>query len=284
MGVVLMVEAGELLFERRDFERAASLIRRRCGVCLGEGKEHMVYARLARQVRKCGFSRFADYLDLLEEAPAHPEWQGFIGALTTHLTAFFRERHHFELLVKQFRTHPSDRPFRIWCAAVSTGEEAWSALMALCEERNSLTPRVELLATDVDIKVLTQAASGVYPLVQVEALPFACRSRYWLRGRGAQSGRARIRPELMSLARFEVMNLIESGWGKGAPFEAIFCRNVLIYFDETTRQAILKRLAGRLAPHGRLYLGHAENIVSQDTPFVSCGQTVYRLATTEVAV
>ena len=156
--------------------------------------------------------------------------------------------------------------------------------MALCEERNSLTPRVELLATDVDIKVLTQAASGVYPLVQVEALPLACRSRYWLRGRGAQSGRARIRPELMSLARFEVMNLIEPGWGKGAPFEAIFCRNVLIYFDETTRQAILKRLAGRLAPHGRLYLGHAENIVSQDTPFVSCGQTVYRLATTEVAV
>lgn len=209
---------------------------------------------------------------------------GVHRCLTTHLTAFFRERHHFELLVKQFRTHPSDRPFRIWCAAVSTGEEAWSALMALCEERNSLTPRVELLATDVDIKVLNQAASGVYPLVQVEALPFACRSRYWLRGRGAQSGRARIRPELMSLARFEVMNLIESGWGKGAPFEAIFCRNVLIYFDETTRQAILKRLAGRLAPHGRLYLGHAENIVSQDTPFVSCGQTVYRLATTEVAV
>ncbi|TCW32176.1 CheR family methyltransferase [Gulbenkiania mobilis] len=268
----------ELEFTTADFERVRTLMHRHAGIALGEAKRQMVYARLARRLRALGLRRFSDYLALLDAEPDGPEWQAFVNALTTNLTAFFRERHHFELLAQHARARRGrDAPYRVWSAAASTGEEAYSAAMTLAEVYGAASARFEVAGSDIDTQVLQEAARAIYPTDRLENVALPLKKAYCLRGRGRQAGCVRIQPFLAERVRFFRFNLCSERWPKLGPFDAIFCRNVMIYFDADTQRSVLLRLAECLAPDGLLFLGHSENIQHLGTPFVAAGQTAYRL-------
>lgn len=275
-------DALEFRFTTRDFDAIRTLIYRHAGIHLGTNKIHMVYSRLARRLRARGLTSFEQYLALIER-DAH-EWQNFTNSLTTNLTHFFREPHHFDILrehVTALRTdiRPSAmRPLNIWCAAASTGEEAYSIAMTLVETFASLTPPLRIFATDLDTQVLARAARGVYALDRVDKLDPARRKRFFLKGHGAQAGFARVRPELQALISFRQLNLLDARWPAQGPFDAIFCRNVMIYFDKPTQYRVLARLAPLLRPEGLLFAGHSESFHHAADLFRMRGRTVYALA------
>jgi chemotaxis protein methyltransferase CheR len=271
-------ETRQFSFTQRDFERARQLIYARAGISLGPSKGNMVYSRLSRRLRALGLASVRGYLDRLEEDPGSGEWQAFTNALTTNLTSFFRENHHFEVLREHLASRAPANPARIWCAAASTGEEPYSIAMTAMDAHRSLTPPVAILATDVDTQVLATARAGIYPLERVESLERGQQRRFFSRGIGASEGSCRVTDELRALIRFECLNLLDSVWPIRAPLDAIFCRNVLIYFDEATQREILERFVPLLAPDGLLFTGHSESLLRSSDLFRSCGRTVYRLA------
>lgn len=266
----------EFEFTARDFERVRSLIYRHAGIALAASKQEMVYSRLARRLRATGISTFFDYLDWLEGARAEDEREAFVNALTTNLTSFFRESHHFPLLadhVRQLR-----EPAVIWCSASSTGEEPYSIAMTLCETYGTLTPPAHILATDIDTNVLAVAARGVYPIERLEKLSTERKRRFFLKGNGAQAGLVRVRPELSKLITFRQINLLADTWLVRGPFDALFCRNVMIYFDKATQAKILSRFAPLMKPHGLLFAGHSENFSYVSNAFKLRAKTVYEVA------
>lgn len=268
--------AKEFEFTTGDFERVRSLIHRHAGIALAGSKQEMVYSRLARRLRATGISTFSDYLDRLETGDAEDEREAFVNALTTNLTSFFREAHHFPLLadhVRQLR-----EPAMIWCSASSTGEEPYSIAMTLCETYATLTPPAHILATDIDTNVLATAARGVYPIERLEKLSAERKKRFFLKGNGAQSGLARVRPELGKLITFRQVNLLADNWQVRGPFDAIFCRNVMIYFDKATQARILSRFAPLMRPQGLLFAGHSENFSYVSDAFKLRAKTVYEVA------
>jgi chemotaxis protein methyltransferase CheR len=272
--------AKEFDFTARDFERVRAMIHARAGIALAQSKQEMVYSRLARRLRAIGMTSFADYLDGLEASPDGVEWEAFTNALTTNLTSFFREEHHFPILAdhaRQMQTG-SREPFRVWCAASSTGEEPYSIAMTLCEAFGSLTPPVQVIATDIDTNVLATAAAGIYPEDRIEKLSTERARRFLLRGKGAQAGQVRVRPELRSLVNFAQLNLLEGGWPVLGPFDVIFCRNVMIYFDKPTQGKILSRFAPLMKPDGLLFAGHSENFSYVTDAFRLRAKTVYQLS------
>jgi len=271
-------EVRQFAFTQRDFERARRMIYARAGISLGPSKVNMVYSRLSRRLRALGLATVRGYLDLLEDDETAGEWQAFTNALTTNLTSFFRESHHFEILSGHLANRTSSAPVRIWCAAASTGEEPYSIAMTAVDTYRSFTPPVSILATDVDTQVLATARSGVYPLERIEALGRGQQRRFFSRGIGASEGSCRVTDELRSLVRFECLNLLDPAWPIRAPLDAIFCRNVMIYFDEATQREILQRFVPLLAPDGLLFTGHSESLLRAPDLFRSCGRTVYRLA------
>ncbi len=263
-------------FTAHDFARVRELIYRKAGIALSESKQEMVYSRLARRLRAKGLDSFRVYLDALESGRDETEWEAFTNALTTNLTAFFREEHHFPILaehVKQARA-----PLSIWCAASSTGEEPYSIAMTLCETFNSLTPPASVVATDIDTKVLETASNGVYPLERVEKLSRERLRRFFFKGKGERSGFVRVRPELQRLVEFRPLNLLGANWPVKGPFDAIFCRNVMIYFDKPTQSRILSRFVPLMKPDGLLFAGHSENFVYASDDFALRGKTVYELS------
>jgi len=266
--------ARELDFSDQDFRRIATLIYRRAGIVLAGHKRQMVYARLARRVKQHGFARFADYIDFLEGSPGTDEWQEFTNALTTNLTAFFRESHHFPLL----RQHLAGRrgPIRIWCCAASTGEEPYSIAMVLREALGEGAD-ARILATDIDTGALASARRGIYPLSRLAKVEEQRIKRFFLKGRGPMEGSARVSPELAAMVKFAPLNLIDPRWPVRGPFDAIFCRNVMIYFDKPTQAGILSRFAPLLKPDGLLFAGHSENFSYISDNFRLRGQTVYGL-------
>ena len=213
-----------------------------------------------------------DYLGWLEGSDG-PEWQEFINALTTNLTAFFREQHHFEVLTQLLRTRPNG-PWNIWCSAASTGEEPYSIVMTALE---ALAPRApfKLAASDIDSNVLAKAARGVYRQDGLKGLSQAQLQRFFLRGKGDNAGMARVRPELRQPIDFLSVNLIRDDWPFREPFDVIFCRNVMIYFDEPTQRRVLERMHRVLKPGGMLFVGHAENFSDSRDLFALRGKTVY---------
>lgn len=268
-----------LKFTQADFRRVRELAYHHAGIVLSMAKNHMAYARLAKRVRGAGLERFSDYLDWLAEHPDDPEWQRFINALTTNLTAFFREAHHFTMLAEHAQQHADPaRPYRVWSSATSTGEEAYSIAMTLAEALGVGAQRREIFASDVDTQVLEVAAHGVYPLEKLNELSYRQKQRFFLKGRGANAGMARIKPLLRQDVKFFQINLVSPHWSQLGRFDVIFCRNVLIYFDKPTQEAILNRFAEHMTPDGLLLLGHSENIQHLAQPFVPCGRTAYRLA------
>lgn len=266
----------EFEFTARDFERARNLIYRHAGIALAASKQEMVYSRLARRLRATGLKTFSDYLDRLERGGDDNEREAFVNALTTNLTSFFREAHHFPILAEQVRQ--LREPVAIWCCASSTGEEPYSIAMTLCEAYGTLTPPAQILATDIDTNVLAVAARGVYPLERLEKLSAERKKRFFLKGSGAQSGLARVRPELGKLITFRPLNLLADDWQISTSFDVIFCRNVMIYFDKPTQAKILARFAPLMKAHGLLFAGHSENFSYVSDAFRLRAKTVYELA------
>ncbi|WP_046077928.1 protein-glutamate O-methyltransferase CheR [Halomonas sp. HG01] len=256
-----------------DFARIRQLIYQRAGIVLAEHKREMVYSRLAKRLRHHGLTRFADYLARLERQLDAREWEAFTNALTTNLTAFFREAHHFPLLA----THVRERrgPVRVWSSAASTGEEPYSIAMTLAEALGSRAGDAEVVATDIDTEALEKARAGVYAMEQIHKLDEARVKRFFQRGRGAHEGLARVRQELKDMVDFQPLNLLAPSWSIQGPFDAIFCRNVMIYFDKPTQARILERFAPLLKPDGLLFAGHSENFSYTTEAFRLRGQTVY---------
>jgi chemotaxis protein methyltransferase CheR len=265
----------EFQFTARDFERIRGLIYEHAGIALNASKTDMVYSRIARRLRATGLTSFEDYLTYLDQEP--DEWQQFTNSLTTNLTSFFRESHHFPILAEQVLVarRQGRSPLRLWSSACSTGEEPYSMAMTVIDAFDSWTPPVKILATDLDTNVVRQAAEGIYPLERVEKLPERDLKRFFQRGSGAQEGMARIRPEVRALVSFQPLNLLGEQWPIKGPFDAIFCRNVLIYFDKPTQSRLLARFHPLLRPDGRLFVGHSESLTHVSHLFRLQGKTVY---------
>jgi chemotaxis protein methyltransferase CheR len=265
----------EFAFSSRDFERVRRLIHDHAGIHLHAGKQAMVYSRLSRRLRETGHRSFSDYLGWLQrnhDSAARTEWQQFVNGLTTNLTAFFREAHHFDCLAHDLRERRG-RDLRIWCAAASTGEEPYSIAMVV-DETLGAQASVEIVASDIDTTVLASAERGVYD-ADARGLSVARLQRHFLRGKGANHGRIRVRPALARRVAFRSLNLIEPRWDLGAPFDIVFCRNVMIYFDAPTQRRVLHRLHAALAPAGLLYVGHSENFTQAREWFRLRGKTIY---------
>ncbi|WP_369054213.1 CheR family methyltransferase [Burkholderia gladioli] len=268
-------EAGrDFAFTGEDFARIRALIHRRAGISLSEHKRDMAYSRLARRLRALGLDSFRDYLDRLERDNDPVEWEAFTNSLTTNLTAFFREAHHFPILAEFVKTRPA--PVSVWCSAASTGEEPYSLAITLLEALGpSAARQASILATDLDTQVLEKARLGIYTFDQVKHLSQERLRRFFLKGTGPQAGRVKVRPELRQMIRFEPLNLTDADYGIGQGFDAIFCRNVMIYFDKPTQGQVLARFEPLLKPGGLLFAGHSENFSYVTQAFRLRGQTVY---------
>lgn len=265
----------EFSFGAAEFERVRTLIYQRAGISLHAGKQAMVYSRLSRRLRVLGHGSFGSYLQWLESASggaAAQEWQEFVNCLTTNLTSFFREEHHFPALATELARQPG-KSWRIWCNAASTGEEPYSLAMTVIE---TLGPRaaVQIYCSDIDTKVLASAAQGVYP-ADARGLSTERRQRHFLRGTGANEGSMSAKPELRRLVEFAPFNLMQPKWSLGTPFDIVFCRNVMIYFDAPTQRAVLTRMHGAMAPRSLLFAGHSENFNDSRDLFRLRGKTIY---------
>lgn len=267
-------DARDFLLTERDFDKIRALIHRRAGISLGGHKREMVYSRLARRLRTLQLNDFSTYLAMLDADESSEEWEHFTNALTTNLTSFFREAHHFPLLAEHARK--VGRPFSVWCSAASTGEEPYSIAITLAE---TLGERVgTVLATDIDTQVLVKARAGVYTEEQVARLSQERLKRFFLKGSGQRAGMVKVKPEIASTIQFEPLNLLAPDWGIRERFDVIFCRNVMIYFDKPTQGRILERFVPLLKPNGLLFAGHSENFSYVTRAFQLRGQTVYELA------
>jgi chemotaxis protein methyltransferase CheR len=266
----------EFEFTSTDFEKVRALIYKHAGISLAPIKQDMVYSRLARRLRALGYSTFEQYLKHLESND-EKEWETFVNSLTTNLTSFFREAHHFEILIRHLR-ELKQRPVRIWCSAASTGEEPYTLAMTACEAFDTLTPPVAIVASDIDTNVLATADKGVYAMDRVEKLSEERLRRFFLKGSGAQEGYVRVRPELRKLLSFTRINLLDARLPLQGPFDVMFCRNVMIYFDKPTQYAILKKFVPLLREDGLLFAGHSESFLHAADLFHPLGRTVYERA------
>ncbi len=281
--VALPTADQEFSLSPAEFERIRELIYQRAGISLHAGKQAMVYSRLSRRLRETGRPSFASYLQWLEQTSgpaAEAEWQEFINSLTTNLTAFFREEHHFHALVDDLRARAAlshGRPLRIWCNAASTGEEPYSLAMTVVETLG-VSAQVRLVCSDIDTKVLATAERGVYS-AQARGLSPERLKRHFLRGKGANDGFVRVKPELARLIELRPFNLMNASWAAlGEPFDIVFCRNVMIYFDGPTQRQVLERMHRCMTPGGLLYVGHSENFTESRDLFRLRGKTIYERA------
>ena len=267
------VEDLEFVWTDADFSRVQTLIYQRAGISLHDGKHAMVYSRLSRRLRETGHGSFKEYLGSLDSQDA-PEWQEFVNALTTNLTSFFRESHHFDILSSHLKSGQGGRPWRIWCSAASTGEEPYSIVMTAVE---ALGERADfsLTASDIDSKVLSTASKGIYRVENLKGLSDDQLVRFFLRGRAGNSGLARVKPVLQTKVEFVNVNLTRDDWPFREPFDLVFCRNVMIYFDPLTQRKVLERIHRVMSPKGLLFVGHAENFAESKDLFVLRGKTVY---------
>lgn len=269
-------QSQKLLLSEANFQRLCQLIYQRAGIVLAAHKREMVYNRLMRRLRLLQMNDFSQYLALLESQPNSSEWQEFINALTTNLTSFFREAHHFPLLAEHARERQGC--YQVWSCAASTGEEPYSIAITLAETLGTGPGKFQVYASDIDTQVLEKAHNGIYRKESLEVLSPEQLQRFFLKGKGPQQGLVRVRPDLGSLVHFFQLNLLSPDWKLPEKFDAIFCRNIMIYFDKSTQEAILRQMVRCLKPGGLLFAGHSENFSQISKDFWLRGKTVYSLA------
>jgi len=271
----------EFLLTDAQFGRICELVREQSGIALTPSKRQMVYGRLVRRLRALRLPGFTDYLQLLERGEAGGELQEFTNAITTNLTSFFREAHHFEYLGAELlpaiaeQVRASGR-LRIWSSACSTGEEPYSIAMVLREQQELLgRADCKILATDLDSNVLTTASAGLYPAERVRQLSPKRLAEFFTPGSAAKAGSFQVSSSLRQLITFKQLNLTHE-WPMRGPFDAIFCRNVVIYFDIETKRALFERMARLQPPGAILFLGHSENLYRISDQYELIGRTIYR--------
>ena len=269
----------EIAFSAADFERVRSMIHAKAGIDLNTGKQNMVYSRLSRRLRECGHTSFRSYLDGLK-GESDPEWQEFINCLTTNLTSFYREAHHFPVLAAHLSANASSvsagATQRIWCCAASTGEEPYTLAITVLETLGN-SARVTIDASDIDTRVLATADAGMYSLDAASGVGEARLKRFFMRGTGVNEGKVRVKPELRALVNFRSFNLLSGAWTM-QPYDVIFCRNVMIYFDRPTQRRVLEGMHRVMKPGGLLVVGHSENFSEHRDLFQLIGKTAYRRA------
>lgn len=281
MAVGTQEKEREFAFTRRDFNILRRIANERIGIVVNDDKFDMFYARLSRRVRKLGLTDFAQYCELFEGDGAEQEVLELINAVTTNLTSFFRENHHFEYLrntvIPQLLTaNRSTQKIRFWSAGCSTGEEPYSLAITLKESVPAAGGwDVRIKATDIDTNVLAQAARGVYPMDRVKAIPKSQLRDWFMRGKGEQQGNVRLNRALRSLIEFGPLNLMQN-WVQDEPQDVIFCRNVIIYFGREDKVRLIERYADNLKPGGYLFIGHSESLFQLTNRFELVGNTIYR--------
>ena len=269
----------EFEFTLKDFYYLRTLMHEVSGIHLSDAKQEMVYSRLARRLRHLGFKTFAQYCRYLQEEE-HDELIHAINAITTNLTHFFREKHHFESLRTEIipeilSKQPRGKRLRIWSAGCSTGEEPYSVAMILSEFRRELSDwDIRILATDLDTNVLNHCRAGIYERSRVEPIPDATVKR-WFKPIAKQPEYLKIDHNLQEQIAFKRLNLIRD-WPFKGPFDVIFCRNVVIYFDKPTQQRLYRRLHEKLGTGGYLFLGHSEQLGAYNDKFEPLGKTTFR--------
>lgn len=264
----------EFAFEKADFKKVQQMLFKKAGINLSDAKEAMVYSRLARRIRALNLKSFNDYLAVVGRSEA--ELEQFINALTTNLTSFFREPHHFTALADYLAQHSNVT--NIWCAASSTGEEPYSIAMVVAEAFGSFKTPVKIIASDIDSKVLAKAKAGVYPLASISKIPIERQKQFFHKGKGANEGKVKVVDELRQMVQFKKLNLTDQSWDVKAPLDIIFCRNVMIYFDKPTQLNVLKRMVNMLKPTGLYMAGHSENFNMHTNLVRPVGKTIYRPA------
>ncbi|SFZ85613.1 MCP methyltransferase, CheR-type [Devosia enhydra] len=276
------MEQIEIPLSDAEFTRIRARVQREAGISLSEAKRQLVVSRLSRLVRSLGLSGFTAYLDHLDHGAVAEDRQAFINALTTNLTRFFREEHHFDHLVAhvgKLMAHPPRRSadgrprLRLWSAGCSTGQEPYTMAMALLASHPGLKSwDFRILATDVDTDVLARAASGRYAASEADGLTPARRAMFLADG----DGHVRIPQAAHGVVTFKPLNLMDP-WPMRGPFDAIFCRNVVIYFDKPTQMALFRRMVPMLVPEGCLYIGHSETLPAGELGLASVGRTIFSL-------
>jgi chemotaxis protein methyltransferase CheR len=269
----------------RDFRRLAKFIHDYSGIKLPESKKTMVEGRLRKRVAATGFAHLTAYCrHLFEEGGLAAETISLIDVMTTNKTEFFREPEHFRFLAEvalpEFaaaRRAAPQTPIKVWCAASSIGAEPYTLAMVLADASQRLGGfRFNVVATDISTRVLETAALAIYPEAMIAPVPIDMRQRYLLRSRQASRGLVRVGPELRRLVSFARLNLMDASYPMDRDMDAIFCRNILIYFDKPTQNAVLTRLCNHLRPGGYLVLGHSESLAGFDLPVKAIGSTVFR--------
>jgi len=270
------MEAGEIPLSEREFSRIKTRVYQVAGISLSDAKRTLVISRLSKIVRALGLPGFDAYVDFLERGASATDGQNFVNALTTNLTRFYREDHHFEHLRQYVGSLIEQKPrgmrLRIWSAACSTGQEPYTVGMDLLAAFPELKRwDFKILGTDIDTAVLAKAARGIYPESELSGLSPE-RARL-LEKTG--SGEIQVPGAVRELVSFKPLNLI-TAWPMKGPFDAIFCRNVAIYFDKPTQGQMFGRFASLLAPEAFLYIGHSENLGSGGEGFRLVGKTIYQ--------
>lgn len=265
----------------QDFNFIRTIARSHTGIELGDHKKEMIYSRIVRRIRALDLASFADYCDYLEQN-TETELTPFINAITTNLTAFFREPHHFDFLGRTVlpelrKRHTSDRRLRIWSAGCSTGEEPYSIAMTLHQHLGNERWDARILATDLDTNVLNHGRNGIYSRDRMNGMNEDLVRKYFQvqRGRNPDDDKFRAKECIRELIRFNQLNLLEP-WPMKGPFDVIFCRNVVIYFSKDTQKILFDRYADILAPGGYLFIGHSESLHGVSRRFESLGRTIYR--------
>ncbi|WP_246624826.1 CheR family methyltransferase [Oceanobacter mangrovi] len=269
--------SNEFYMSDRDFEQISRLASEHTGIVLGPHKRNMVYGRIARRIRSLGLSSFSAYLAYLEQH-SREEMSNFINAITTNLTSLFREPHHFHYLQDQLlpelrQLNAGTKKLRIWSAGCSIGQEAYSIAMTIKRAGFPSDWDIKILATDLDSNVLETGHQGIYPADHAAQLDAALRKQFFLLSADKKS--VQVVPELRKMVSFKRLNLLEK-WPMKGPFDLIFCRNVVIYFNKDTQRVLFDRFANHLRVDGRLFIGHSENLAGVSDRFKPLGQTIYR--------
>jgi chemotaxis protein methyltransferase CheR len=271
------------MLELRDieFEKISQLVYSHCGIHLHDGKKELVKARLSKRIREGNFRSFTEYYDYVKTGGGTDEFITMIDSLSTNLTSFFREDGHFKALSRfvpgMLREEPRrSRPLlRLWSAGCSSGEEPYTMAITVLEAAQGMHAEVRILATDISTKVLKKAEQGIYGADRVKSIPSDLLRKYFQMGQGNWAGHYRVKKDVRDLVTFQHFNLMEA-MPAGDPFDAIFCRNVMIYFDKKTQEGLVNRFHSRLAKGGYLFIGHSESLTGLDHAFKYLEPSLYR--------